>query len=218
METATNRKEFAEALYWLAMACGQVRPDGKPRVSREQLECYYELLGDVPADALWAAVKQTAAEHEYGGLPPAGVIRRVAVDLFMPDQMTAAEGWEMVRAVAAKLSRYISAEESRQHKESLPDRVRRAAEWIGWTAIQEGDRDVVRSNFIKAWNEETERMRRSAMVPAGIAQQAAAVRARITAQGRTLRIERTDPCLSMSTRSNVPSVRSRSATQRRESA
>lgn len=214
-----DRAEFARAMYWLGTACGQVRPDGKPRVTREQIECYYELLADVPADALWVAVKQTAAEHEYGGLPPAGVIRRVAVDLFLPEQPSALEAWEMVRRVSARLHRTMTADESRSAKAHLPERVRRAAERIGWHAIVNGDADVVRSNFIRGWDEETRTMRRRAMVPAAIAEAATDVRARLAGEHQP-RIGRDAICQTETEplRLSAALDKSRSGTRRRESA
>lgn len=68
-----NHREFLEIMAVLEAGSGTSRP-----ISEIQAEVYFDLLKDLPADAVRRAARQALAESQYPTIPPVGVLRRLA--------------------------------------------------------------------------------------------------------------------------------------------
>lgn len=67
-----TREEFGPIVLYLSSAVNREIP-------REQAEVYYDLLGDLPAAAVRAAVRRAFLESAYPTVPPVGTLRRLAI-------------------------------------------------------------------------------------------------------------------------------------------
>lgn len=119
-----NRKEFAAALAVLEAGVGQ-------SLTAEQAEVWFDVLKDLPPDALKTAVRRYLSQSEYPGLPPVGKLRKLAVEAVNGLPLTAAEAWERVRYAIRRWGFYGPAEAFR----SFDDLTRRAVQAIGWETL-----------------------------------------------------------------------------------
>jgi hypothetical protein len=92
-----TRQEFAAVMAYLGSAVGK-------EPTREQAEVYFDLLGDLPTDALQLAAKRAALEHKIATLPPAGLIREHAAALAAKLPRPVAESWQAVSELAGRLA------------------------------------------------------------------------------------------------------------------
>lgn len=150
-----NREEFAAILYYLAAGVGR-------DVSDAQLEVYFDLLGDLPADVLRRAAQRALLESQYPTLPPVGVLRRLAAEAMAPRQLAACEAWGLtLRAVEA-----FGYDQELRGLESLPPLVRRAAECLGWQTIcASTEPEICRAQFAKAFEALAGREQRESLLP-----------------------------------------------------
>ena len=68
-----SREQFAGVLRYLA--AGTCRA-----FTEDQAEVYYELLGDLPLEALQLATKQALLEWVHPSIPPVALLRRHALE------------------------------------------------------------------------------------------------------------------------------------------
>lgn len=153
----TTREEFAKVVAYLSAAVN------KP-MAREQAEVYYELLRDLPPEALKAAAKAAVAESRYPTIPTVGTLRELALESEGPVQATWAEAWG---ATMEAVERYGCGRRG-EGLASLPPVARRTAEAIGWRALCDARRseaDTLRAQFRDAYGAVAEREARCRLLP-----------------------------------------------------
>src|SRR5262249_9799575 len=139
-----TREEFAVVMALLASATGKAIDD-------KQAEVYFELLGDLPAEALRFAAKRALLESAYPVLPPVGVLRKLAVEATngCDREPTPDEAWNIVRRAIRDFG-YRHQEEG---IESLPaGPIRRAVQCLGWQSLCDStEPEICRAQFRKAF-------------------------------------------------------------------
>jgi hypothetical protein len=136
-----TRAEFATVIGYLQAGCGMREPP-----TPAQAEVYFDLLGDLPAEAVMAAARMVLIDHVYPNLPPAGAIRKAALGLGN-NRTDPAEAWTLLLVAVRKFgtgTRRVFAQgmppqvidcEARG-LESLPPDIRRAAKAC-WATLAE---------------------------------------------------------------------------------
>lgn len=116
-------------------------------ISPETARVYFDLLGDLPSDALRIAAKRALLESQYPTLPTPGRLRQLALEALDPS-IPGIEAWRLVsRAVAA-----FGHARKREALESLPPVVSRAAESFGWRSLCDStEPEICRAQFLKAY-------------------------------------------------------------------
>lgn len=132
------------------------------RIPKASLDLWFDLLGDLPARVVMAAVKAHYATSEYPTLPAIGKIRKEAVALMRPAVPTAAEAWGEVESEIRRVGWY-----------GAPDRLTpvaaRVVRAIGWRRICESDEPgVERGQFLRMYEQMAQREERDAVLPEGL--------------------------------------------------
>jgi hypothetical protein len=149
-------EEFARVLCYLQCAVNKDVP-------RMQAEVYFDLLKDLPAEAVECAARQALLESDYPVLPPVGKLRRLALDaLAGPEQMGAYEAF----ALALQAVRRYGLDREREALASLPPLVAKAVECIGWRSLCDAtELDTLRAQFRDAYGILDGRERRERLMP-----------------------------------------------------
>ena len=111
----------------------EVWPKEAGTISPVTMEVYARVLADIPDDLLQAATVQVLAKATYW--PKPAEIRREAIGLRWPDELTGAEAWGRVGAYIRKWpagGRLIG--DTHVDPPALPERTRRAVNAIGGLA------------------------------------------------------------------------------------
>ena len=122
-----------EAVAKMFAILGQVWPKDGERASDLAMEIYGRCLADIPDDLLSAAVVSVVSGATF--YPKPAEIRRAAIGLRWPDELTGAEAWGRVGAYIRKWpagGRLIG--ETHVDPPALPERVQRAVNAIGGLA------------------------------------------------------------------------------------
>lgn len=155
-----TRTEFASIMAYLAAGSGKA-------LSREATEVYYDLLGDLPEQALQAAARRALLEGQYPTFPPAGTLRKLAVEAAEPGLPPAAEAYRMVLGVLnapAGLRPGLV--------EALPVAARQAAEAMGWKSMGDStEPEVCRAQFTRCYEQYATRQQRERLLPATLRRQ-----------------------------------------------
>jgi hypothetical protein len=154
-----NRTEFAQIMVYLAAGTGK-------QVAAETVEVYYDLLCDLPSEALAFAVKRSLLESAYPVVPPVGTLRRLALDAMNAAhrEPTADEAWELVRRALNRFG-YMREEEGLAGLPAGP--VRRAAECLGWRSLCDStEPEISRAQYRKAFETLQGRQQRERLLPA----------------------------------------------------
>ncbi len=155
-----TRSEFSSIMAVLEAGTGKKVPAAQARV-------YFDLLGDLPVPALQTAVRRALAEAQYPGLPPIGVLRKLAVEATRPPALLWGEAWELaIRAI----QKYGYTKEV-EGLASLPPTVRRAVECLGWQAVCDCDKDrteTLRAQFRGIYESLDGREQRAALLPPSV--------------------------------------------------
>lgn len=110
--------------------------------TKEQIDWWYELLGDIPGQVAMMALKKYALSNKF--TPTIAEIRQYAADLMEDRIPDADEAWGEVN----KAIRHYGYMNEAAALESFSDPVRRAVENIGWQNICQSPYDQV--NTLKA--------------------------------------------------------------------
>jgi len=128
----------------------------------EQVSVYFELLADLPLEALQFAAKRALLEHEFATIPPVGMLRRLAVEFQVGGSMTSGRAWEICRAAVRKFGFYAEAEGLR----SLPPDAAAVMRQIGWQNFCDSENpDALRARFLEFWSQQEKHGRRNALLP-----------------------------------------------------
>jgi hypothetical protein len=85
-----------------------------PSLNEFQVRGYFNVLADLPAEAIYAAATELAASRVYPTWPMPGEIRAVAAKIMMP-QITPAEAWKLAQRAIAMMG-----DDSRDYKNGVP--------------------------------------------------------------------------------------------------
>lgn len=149
--------EFSAIMAYLAAGIGKPIPQATQAV-------YWDLLGDLSAEALQAAAKQALLDSAYPTLPQVSVLRQLALAVQQPtaDSLSPIEAWELVRKAMIRWGYF----RPKQGLESLPPLVRRAVEAFGWQELCDAENaDVIRAQFCRAYEAMRDRQQREALMP-----------------------------------------------------
>lgn len=150
-----SKADFVAILKRVAAAYGR-------EPTAEQIAVYYDLLADLPQDALAIAADQACLQHRYATLPPAGLLRELALEVLCPIAMSPLEAWGHVSHAVRRHGWYNAA----AALDSLPPLVAAAARMMGWTAICQSDLpDATRAQFLKCWDAVVDRVRKHTLNP-----------------------------------------------------
>lgn len=170
-----TRPEFAQVMTYVGLAMG------KPLIP-EAMEVYFDLLGDLDADVMLAGAKRAILDHRWSTFPTVAELRAAATATKRGEvaAMTAAEAWQIAQAVAARHDPEIQGLYSAGGKlwpsqfayltRDTPPPVLAAMRAFGVESLSTGgDPDgVVRSQFMKIFDQLAERDRRVDSLPAGV--------------------------------------------------
>ncbi len=155
-----DRLEFVKVMAYIAAGVGK-------SPSADAAEVYYDLLADLPLAVLQAAARIALVEHVYPTFPTVGQLRQIAARIQAggDGRMLAVEAWEMVN----KLARDHAWDVAGEAVKALPAKVRRAAGAVGWRSIFDStNRETLRAQFCKAFDELADRDRKDLALPAPV--------------------------------------------------
>lgn len=153
-----NKREFVKAMSVLAAGCGFTKD-----VPEATMEVYWQILKDLPDDAVQAAVLNILARHRYNTLPTVGEVRTEALRLSQPQIPTALEAWgEVMRAIR----KHGAPGQDEKALASMSPVTRDVVRAIGWREICFCENaDVIRGQFRKAYEELAGRRREVQAMP-----------------------------------------------------
>lgn len=160
-----KKSEFLRVVAYLTAATGKA-------LTKDSVDVYFDLLGDLPLDAFQLAAKQVALEHKWATFPSVAELRSAATNVMVgSDMISSAEAWQLAWRAAGRID--LDMDGSLQRAcEGLPSLVVEAMRCYGISSLCYGDDPigVVRSQFIKIFDQLAERTRRSALLPASLKQ------------------------------------------------
>lgn len=168
--------QFTKLMAYLSAGSGK-------EMSRVQVQVYFDLLSDLPPEALMLAVQRSLLENKFPTLPTIGALRELALEALEPNRLPGLEAWRMAVKYSGKLSctlDYLGREPAKVVQDrilaAMPEAVRRAGSAIGWKTIAEcEDPDITRAHFLKAYETMVGRSRREALMPPKVKELAALV-------------------------------------------
>lgn len=126
---------------------------------------WHRQLSDLNTRLVAAAVDALINTNKF---PPAiSEIRERVYQITHPGELSADEAWGMTLEAVKNYGHYRQTE----GLASLPERVRKVAEWMGWDALCMAETDkigVERGQFIKLYNARSEREKEHEMLPASL--------------------------------------------------
>lgn len=135
-------------------------------VDNGKLELWFELLGDIPYNIAQLTIKKIIMENQFP--PTIAEIRKAALDITEPKQVTGAEAWGEVMFAIQRYG-WCKPEEA---LESMSDRTRRVVKMIGWQEICGNENiDVLRGQFLKMYEQVSGRERNEALLPQSLKDQ-----------------------------------------------
>jgi hypothetical protein len=161
-----DRSEFATVMAYISAGCAK-------HISREQAEVYFDLLGDLPVNALKIAAKRSLLESQYPTFPSVGVLRKLALEAVSGHLPNTGDAWEMARKTILRFGYY----REKQGMASLHPMVREAVERFGWKEMCDSENpSVLHAQFRGVYERILERQERELLMPAAVKQFAEQVR------------------------------------------
>ena len=175
--------EFAKIAAYIGTA---VR---KPLTPNE-LDVYFDLLGDLDANALLVAAKRVLLEHKYATFPSVAELRAAAVETQRGavSDLTPAEAWALAWWVAGNCDPEVDGSFERAcAKAKAPPLVVEAIRGMGLADLCYGKEPVgvIRGQFLKCFEQLQARDRRAALLPPAVREAIEAKRARPAVPDRT---------------------------------
>jgi len=136
-------------------------------IPAEQAEVYFDLLGDLPFEALMLSAKSVVLSHKFHTIPPVSELRDAALEIMRPleDRITAGRAFEMARR-AVRCFGYTDRE---QGMAQLPYLARNVMRQIGWNEFCDSENpEALRAHFFKLFEAEKAGLTRQAKLPANV--------------------------------------------------
>lgn len=153
-----NKEEFSKVMLPLKT----VYDSDKFLADRYQIGVWYEVLKDLPIEAVNLAVQKYIATQHFKPVP--ADIRKLATDMLIAPSMTEGEVWNMVYKAICNATYH-----AKEEFDALPDSVKRA---VGspdvlreWAVSDIGSIEVIRSNFMKSYRIHSEKVIEQARLP-----------------------------------------------------
>lgn len=157
-----TRTEFLVVMNYIGVA---VR---KP-LNRDELEVYFDLLQDLPADALQVAAKRVLLEHKYPTFPSVAELRSAATATVQGEVtgLSPVEAFALAWRAVGRIDLEVDGSKDRALK-NLPPAVAETLNAMGLANVIYGEEPVavVRAQFVKAFESISNRNRRAALLPA----------------------------------------------------
>jgi hypothetical protein len=141
----------------------------------ETVAVYWDLLKDLPIEALQSAARQALAESKYPSLPTAGTLRQLAVESISGPGLTPVQAWQLAMRAARQMRsndidiiviagrRFTAAEWNGEVLNALPPAVAETMRCIGWQNLH--DTDTCRAQFRDAYTQLEQIERRQKLLP-----------------------------------------------------
>lgn len=120
---------------------------------------YFEILKDLPCDALQAAVLRHLHESQIRWMPAPGHLRRLAFELFAPPLLTAAEAFGHVQSAVHVFGVYRQSDAMQELDEPTRKAIRCIGGWRDFCDNPPELRGVLHSQFVAAYNGIVERIK-----------------------------------------------------------
>lgn len=171
-----NRKEFAQTLAYVETAV-------KTPLSDKEAEVYWDALRDLPLDVLRIACKRVVLEYEYKSFPSIATLRKAAAETILGQvaAISPDEAWGIAWQAAGRLDLenshspyFVNGKEWPSRTawvmSSVPPLVARAMTNFGLAALAHGKDPVgvMRGQFLKCFEQQIEKRRRLALIPAAL--------------------------------------------------
>lgn len=162
--------EFKVCMAVLVGAAGKPMPD-------PQLKVYFELLSDLPVEALFVACKRAVIENAYPNIPPIGTIRRMAVSAMHGQcvELTAGEAWSIALRACGNCDVEVEGSVERAFAK-IPPLVWRAVEAFGFRALYDipgNSLETARAQFMRIYESLLTNEERLCLLPASIREEIA---------------------------------------------
>ena len=182
-----TRTEFAAAMAWLEAGVGRPICEGGEQEKLARMTVYYEMLSDLPLNALQAACRRATLENNYSAFPTIALLRQLATSIVAGPDLTFAEAWRHAINATASLStetdpgyqiiragkKYSPAEYNQKIFAELPPTVAKAMKCFGIGRLWEDE--TCRAQFRRMFDEITEQERSELVLPPSLASAIAAI-------------------------------------------
>lgn len=130
--------------------------------TEEAVEAWYEMLADLPGQAVALAVRDWTSREKWP--PSISDIRNAVADIALGPVPDWSQAWESLRANIRRFGYYRQGE----IMEALDPLTRKVTQRLGLTQIitaTDGEYEVNRANFRQIYQTEAERQRNEALIP-----------------------------------------------------
>lgn len=145
-----TKREFIVAIAALECGIGS-------GLSEQQCTVWFTVLGDLPADALRAAVKRYLQECEYPGLPPAARLRRLAAESTNGIAITAEAAFARVKTARSQWGYVEPGKAKKFLGEAIWSVIEGTGGWSKYCDHSPEQRPMIFSQFRDGWNRQVER-------------------------------------------------------------
>ena len=159
----TNKNDFARIMAYITAGTQKQLPDAS-------LEVYYDLLGDLPPEALMLAAKRSVLEHKYATFPPVALLREMATDSIRGEvrRMSAADAWAIAMRAMNRCDVDVVGSRERSFKD-VPPLVMQAIDAFGFMAMYNMPSSAIetaRAQFRGIFESLDDRERKVGLLPA----------------------------------------------------
>lgn len=161
-----TREEFAQVTAYIAVGCGK-------DLSPEAHEVYFDLLGDLPFEAMKTAARRVLIEHKWATFPSVAELRQAAVETTRGEvkELCPAEAWATAWWIVGNCDPEVEGSFDRAcRRAKAPPVVVEAIRSMSLTDLCFGDSPVgvIRGQFFDVFEQLQARERRTALLPPAV--------------------------------------------------
>jgi hypothetical protein len=165
--------EFVEAMAYLTAGLAR-------GLQKESAAVYFDALHDLPAPALWVAVKRALLEHRYATFPSIAMLRDFATLAMRGEaqELPWALAWKLAITAIQRCDVEVDGSVERAFR-SVPPIVRQAVEAFGFKALYNlpgAQIEAARAQFRDIYEQLAKHERRTALLPVAIQMELSAIR------------------------------------------
>lgn len=157
-----TREEFLKAMHYVSIAV-------RKSLNSDELEVYFDLLGDLEYGDLCIGAKRVLLEHRYPTFPSVAELRAATIATSRGEvtEQSSAEAWAIAWRAIGRIDHEVDGSFDRATK-GLDSRIVETIRSMGVAALCQGTEPVtvIRAQFAKAYDQIAARERRSAILPA----------------------------------------------------
>lgn len=171
----TSKNDFVKIMAYITAGT-------QKSLSVEGINVYFDLLGDLPLEALSIAAKRAVLEHKYATFPSVAMLREFATDAKNGEvkSMTGMEAWGIAVKACGNCDIEVPGSVDRAFAK-VPPMVTQAVNLFGFMAIYNLPSSAIetaRAQFIKTFDSIASREQKTSLLPESIRQQLAAIGAK----------------------------------------